>query len=813
MMEQEKGPACLRVTSVYPQVMTLWQNRAAARPGGPGLPKRRRTRSPDHGPQASFKTRVWGLGVWLAVHVSTAVANGFSFTGPELFPIEDGISNLRVADLDGDGLQDLVVVNNRRARITLLYNRTGKEPEALPDNLTRPREPNELPPDARFEIRSVASEKRVLALEVADVNGDGRPDLVYYGEPRELVVQLNEGQRRWGTPRRWAVPDVPFSPHVLAVGDLDGDGTVEVFLLGEAQIHRFQQGAEGRLERLEPLPLGQSAYSLQLLDVNGDGRLDLVLVNWESPDPIRVRFQRPAGAFGPEILFRLPAIRAYWADREGPTGPAHLVAVGQASGRALLARFAREAGEPLGPFTAGQFEVFPVPRTERVRRGMVWADANGDGIVDLLAADPDTGHLLVQWGEADGDLRPPAQFPTLMGVTEIIVEDWDGDGHPEIFLLSPEEKVIGVSRVTEAEIVPFPRLLPMVGRPMTMTSGKRTPAEPVTLAVVLDQEGSRSLVLWQAQGQLRRLDLNPAFKGPVSHLAWHDVDRDGRTDLVLLASYERIKVLRQLEDGEFEELDVPPPGGVLENPWLTWADLDADGQPEMLLGQRNLLRAVRLRSVPGPTGPAAWSFEVLEQINADDRDARLTAAGSLFGPDGRPVLCTLDAQHRSLRLFQRGVDGLWQQRGRLALSRSDFSGLRFVPGDSQRAPALLFTGPQAAARLRLGGHTWTLLELDQYETPVRDGYLRDVVSGDLDGDGRKEWVFLETARHYVDIVRWNGDRFEPGDRWPVFEQRSFQAMRTPRFEPREAAVADVTGDGRNDLILIVHDRVLVYPQD
>jgi hypothetical protein len=26
-------------------------------------------------------------------------------------------------------------------------------------------------------------------------------------------------------------------------------------------------------------------------------------------------------------------------------------------------------------------------------------------------------------------------------------------------------------------------------------------------------------------------------------------------------------------------------------------------------------------------------------------------------------------------------------------------------------------------------------------------------------------------------------------------------------------IADVTGDGRNDLILICHDRLIVYPQD
>ncbi len=52
--------------------------------------------------------------------------NRFGFTGPEIFPIENQISQLHVADLDGDGLSDIIVVNNARSRINLLYNQTGK---------------------------------------------------------------------------------------------------------------------------------------------------------------------------------------------------------------------------------------------------------------------------------------------------------------------------------------------------------------------------------------------------------------------------------------------------------------------------------------------------------------------------------------------------------------------------------------------------------------------------------------------------------------------------------------------------------------
>jgi len=92
--------------------------------------------------------------------------------------------------------------------------------------------------------------------------------------------------------------------------------------------------------------------------------------------------------------------------------------------------------------------------------------------------------------------------------------------------------------------------------------------------------------------------------------------------------------------------------------------------------------------------------------------------------------------------------------------------------------------------------------------------LRDVTSGDLNNDGIKDLVFMETARHYLDLVLFSEDNtLEPGNRWQVFEERSYRGGRPDLPEPREALIADVTGDGKNDLIVIVHDRVLVYPQE
>src|SRR6266478_1633712 len=87
---------------------------------------------------------------------SESGASAFGFGGPETYPIDPFISQLRAADLDGDGLTDLIIANNSRSKITLLYNQTGKTNVVAPRFAVKP-ELNELPPDARFRIDSIAS--------------------------------------------------------------------------------------------------------------------------------------------------------------------------------------------------------------------------------------------------------------------------------------------------------------------------------------------------------------------------------------------------------------------------------------------------------------------------------------------------------------------------------------------------------------------------------------------------------------------------------------------------------------------------------
>ena len=65
----------------------------------------------------------------------------------------------------------------------------------------------------------------------------------------------------------------------------------------------------------------------------------------------------------------------------------------------------------------------------------------------------------------------------------------------------------------------------------------------------------------------------------------------------------------------------------------------------------------------------------------------------------------------------------------------------------------------------------------------------------------------------LEIASFAGDKdLVPALTFRVFERKTFRNM-GDAVEPRDLALGDVDGDGRTDIVIVVHDRVLVYRQD
>jgi hypothetical protein len=434
---------------------------------------------------------------------------------------------------------------------------------------------------------------------------------------------------------------------------------------------------------------------------------------------------------------------------------------------------------------------------------------DGDGRTDLIYADPEGSQLVLQTQTERGTFASPRRFPCLSGITQIAVADWNGDGRPEIFVLSADEKQAGITRLEKNGRMPFPEPIDTdEHRPLALAVGVLAPGTKPVLALVVEKDGARHLQLHQPGVAMATQKLNKDYKANPSIVAFHDMDQDGQNDLLLLAPFEKIKVLVNREDDDFEEVDVAPPGGTLDKPTFSTADVDGDGKAELLLAQRNFLRAVKLEKQNDK-----WRLRVKDQINGAGTDSRLRTAVALPAGKGQTALLLLDTARKELTVCERDRTGVWQPTQHLPLPTVDFADAQPIALGAKATNALAFTGLNQAAWLAFTGGTWKLEERASYESPLKDAELRDVVCGDLTGNGRKDLVFLETGKNHLDLAAWDAPgKVLPGIRWRVFEQRSFRGF-GGGVEPREAVIADFDGDGRNDLVVLVHDRVLLYTQE
>ena len=96
----------------------------------------------------------------------------------------------------------------------------------------------------------------------------------------------------------------------------------------------------------EKIPFTGSVKGAQVLDIDGDGRDDLLLVNAEDKNPFRFRLQNAAGQLGPEIHFPFPQIRSFWAEDLDGDHKMEMVTIAMQSGRAQVSNFIQRPAEP-----------------------------------------------------------------------------------------------------------------------------------------------------------------------------------------------------------------------------------------------------------------------------------------------------------------------------------------------------------------------------------------------------------------------------------------------------------------------------------
>ena len=286
--------------------------------------------------------------------------------------------DVAVADVNGDGKPDLLVAN---CGTQFDCFGTGSAGVLLGNG------------DGTFKL--VVSYDTVggagASIAVADVNGDNKPDLLVATWFGGVSVFLGNGNGTFQAAVAYKSGDSPTKS--IAVADVNGDGNPDLIVAncgsnancdGNGSAGVLLGNGDGTFQTVviydtggaSGFTNGSSARSVAVGDVNGDGRPDLLMANFNAAT-IGVLLGNGNGTFQPAVTYNV-----------------------------------------LGPFapSSGPFAI-------------ALADVSGDGKPDVLVSAYGVGYLL---GNGDGTFRPPVFFDPQQGVLSLAVGDVNGDDKPDV---------------------------------------------------------------------------------------------------------------------------------------------------------------------------------------------------------------------------------------------------------------------------------------------------------------------------------------------------------------------------------------------
>lgn len=361
---------------------------------------------------------------------------------------------VKVRDLDGDGLVDVVIGNTYQTQSRLFLGRGGLEFEEVTET--------HLP----GVVLSVGD------LEAGDVDGDGDLDLVLAdwgpGNPMQGAsapprLWINDGSGVFGPAPDAAIPDEPreFSWDIEFV-DVDGDFDLDILescKMCQNGLLLHNDGSGVFTDASDRLPAASNNYEFEPMDVDGDGVLDVVTIN------------------------------------DGPG----------ATERLLL-------GDGSGGFTDATATLWPSGANPSADDNVVvFLDAESDGDPDFIIGSLDgTDRLLVNDGTGRLSLWEGAfGTPASTGTLGMAVADLDGDGRLDV--VDAQGEVVDPDLVYRGVGIPPDTAAPVVASVVhadgvltaRVTDHTSNLATSLRSVVVVDAAGERPMTwlgeyLWRA---------------------------------------------------------------------------------------------------------------------------------------------------------------------------------------------------------------------------------------------------------------------------------------------------------------------------
>lgn len=672
--------------------------------------------------------------------VSVLLANGGNAVHEQaLFEAGGSIRAVACADFNGDGCLDVAAADITRG-VRILPG-DGNGALGTPDCIEM---------------------KNARALAAADCDGDGNVDLLVACSPPDcetfgvacpgvLSMLRGRGDGTFRSPEP-LVDEWPGCFYDVALADLDADGRVDAIALdlpvagATGRVLIFDGRGDGTFEPLELIPT----------EGRGSRALCVACVDERSIDGVP-----PAGAT-PDLLV---------ANRDGGT-------VDVLCGR-----------------TDSGFSQVVTVQVGDSPRAVAAGDLDGDGLAELIVVNRNVNTISVLQGLGEVRFSRPLEFPAGTSPRQIVLGDITGDGALDAAVVNrlSEDVSIFVGRRGLAGFLVPDAFYPAGITPKDVIAEDLNGDGRPDLATVNLRSHDLRVRLSLGEGRFGEEMAFAAGYMP-SCLQAADLNGDGCCDLVIAAQGTVVRSSEEAKgalvtllgrgDGTFERPILASVSDAFFSPhWLRLADLTGDGHLDAAVaGTKGELILFRGRADGGFEDPARMPVPqqgraitvTLGDFNNDGRIDLATSQGQVLLNDGK-LFADAPVKTFTFDAPSNVIVRSW------VIESADLDG----DGNLDLIVTVTFQRPDPVA-VFYGVGDGTFLPPDIYGGP--DQGVVDIAAADMDGDGVTDLVIGNRCGANVIIMRGLGNRkFEPLETVSAYSVEGI-------------AVRDLNDDGRPDIL-------------